>query len=297
MLPSVECLECFVAAARALHFRKAARAVALTPAAFGQRIKQLEDQIGERLFSRTTRSVVLTDAGLKLLPVAERALQTMAECAAVVKGTGLPAAEITIGTRQELGISWLVPQLGSLEKTFSSLQIHLYFGSGPDLLLRVRTLEIDCAIASTRFTDPKLDEVILHREDYLFVGAPSLLKRIPFRGATDVRKHTLLDASSELPLFRYFREAPGAREMVFRFSRLVRMGSIAAIRERCLEGAGVAVLPAYYVENDLNEKNLQRIMPEIELQHDHFRLVFRTDDPRRPIYEALASVLRESQLK
>ena len=45
-------------------------AVALTPAAFGQRIKQLEEQLGTSLFHRTTRSVRLTESGLALLPAA-----------------------------------------------------------------------------------------------------------------------------------------------------------------------------------------------------------------------------------
>jgi hypothetical protein len=62
--PSFESLRCFVEAARLLNFRAAARAVALTPAALGQRIAQLEAQIGQTLFHRTTRRVTLSEAGL-----------------------------------------------------------------------------------------------------------------------------------------------------------------------------------------------------------------------------------------
>jgi DNA-binding transcriptional LysR family regulator len=54
MLPSLDSLQCFERAARLLNFRKAARAVGLTPAAFGQRIQKLEDQLGAKLFARTT---------------------------------------------------------------------------------------------------------------------------------------------------------------------------------------------------------------------------------------------------
>jgi DNA-binding transcriptional LysR family regulator len=75
MLPSLESLHCFAEAARLLNFRAAARAVALTPAALGQRIRQLEEQLGAPLFHRTTRKVVLTQAGLSLQPYARRALE------------------------------------------------------------------------------------------------------------------------------------------------------------------------------------------------------------------------------
>ena len=54
-LPSIESLRCFVEAARQLNFRSAARLVGLTPAALGQRIRQLEELWETALFVRTTR--------------------------------------------------------------------------------------------------------------------------------------------------------------------------------------------------------------------------------------------------
>lgn len=294
MLPSLDSLRCFVAAARLLRFRAAAKSLALTPAAFGQRVRQLEDLLGASLFERTTRKVTLTGAGLRLLPVAERALTAAADCARAVQGEGgLPEAEITLGTRHELGLSFIVPQLDRIAKRHPTLRMHLYFGSGPDLVLRVRTMEIDCAVTSTRFTDPRLDEIRLHREDYVLVGARSLLEKTPLRKPEHAAAHTLLDISAELPLFRYLRDA-GAD---LRFGRVLRLGTIAAIRARALEGAGVAVLPLYFVKTDLRKKTLVRALPKIEPAHDYFRLLFRGDDPRRVVYEALAKALSEEPLR
>ena len=294
MLPPLDSLRCFVAAARLLRFRAAAKSLALTPAAFGQRVRQLEDLLGAPLFERTTRKVSLTGAGLRLLPVAERALGAAADCARAVQGEGgLPEAEITLGTRHELGVSWIVPQLDRIAKRHPTLHTHLYFGSGPDLVLRVRTMEIDCAVTSTRFTDPRLDEIRLHREDYVLVGARALLDKTPLRKPEHAAAHTLLDISAELPLFRYLRDA-GAD---LRFARVLRLGTIAAIRARALEGAGVAVLPHYFVKADLHKKTLVRALPKIEAAHDYFRLIFRGDDPRRVVYEALAEALSEEPLR
>src|SRR5688500_3165651 len=116
-LPSLDSLACFEAAARLLHFRGAARAVALTPAALGQRIRQLEEQLGVRLFHRTTRTVQLTEAGLALLPAARKALEAASECARAARGeVGPPPLELVLGTRLELGVSWISPQLGRLRE-------------------------------------------------------------------------------------------------------------------------------------------------------------------------------------
>lgn len=291
MLPSIDSLRCFLAAARLRSFRAAAHTVALTPAALGQRIQKLEDELGTPLFRRTTRAISLTEAGLALLPAAERCVDAAGECVRAARGdAAAPPMEITLGSRHELGMSWIVPQLDRLAAALPALEIHLYLGSGPDLLLRVRTMDIDCAVTSARFTDPRLEAVRLLREDYVFVGAPALFERLPLARDDDAAAHTLLDISADLPLFRYFRDAPDGGDRLH-FGRLARLGSIDAIRRRAVDGAGVAVLPAYLVEPDLARGALTLALPSVALLHDWFRLVFRADDPKRTVYEKLAARL------
>ena len=297
MLPSLESLRCFVASARLLSFRAAARSVALTPAALGQRIKNLEQELAVPLFIRTTRSVQLTREGLLLLPKAEACLEAARACAEAVRGKAADASlELVLGTRQELGLSWLVPQLDKLGAEHPDLSLHLYFGSGPDLLLRVRSLTIDAAVTSSRLTDPKLDSIRLHQESYVFVGQKKLLEACPLTRPSHAREHVLLDAGPELPLFRYFRDAVGGHDQL-PFRRAVSLGSIEAIRQRVARGAGVAVLPAYLVEKELASGAFVRVFPKVTPLHDHFRLVFRRDDARRSVYERLARSLLAAPLR
>ena len=71
-------LRCFVAVADELHFGKAARKLAMLPTALGRHIRMLEDDLGARLFERTTRHVALTPSGAALLDEA-RALLAQAD--------------------------------------------------------------------------------------------------------------------------------------------------------------------------------------------------------------------------
>lgn len=295
-LPSVDSLRCFCAAAKFLNFRAASRSVALTPAAFGQRIKQLEEQLGAQLFVRSTRSVRLSAAGLSLLPAAKRALSSLEDCARAVSPSGsLPPMDIIVGTRHELGISWVLPQIDRLKRQFPSIDIHLYFGSGPDLVHRVGMLQLDCAITSTRLADPKLDAIRLHREDYVFVGSPALLRRVPLAKPEDAQKHTLVEVSDDLSLFRYWRDSPRGVPLVF--AKLARFGTIEAIRQRVLAGGGLGVLPKYLVQADLDAKRLSTVLPKIVPLHDYFRLVIRGDDPRRSLFDSLAAALSSVPLR
>ncbi|MGE0711145.1 MAG: LysR family transcriptional regulator [Planctomycetota bacterium] len=294
-LPDPESLRCFLAAARQLNFRAAARAVHLTPAALGKRIAQLERDLGAPLFLRTTRRVALTEAGLALVPAAEGALSRLAGCVAVARGeTDPPPQSLTLGTRHELGLSWVLPAVEQVERRLPHLSLDVYFGSGPDLELRVRGGEVDCAVTSRRSDDPLLDGYRLHREDYAFVGHPRLLARSPLRKDADAAAHTLVDAHRALPLFAYWRQAPGGRPLPFAALRV--MGTIAAIHWLVRRRGGVAVLPRYLVEKDLRARRLVEVLPRVRPLSDHFRLMFRTDDPRRALFETLAHQLRETPL-
>lgn len=56
-------LRCFVAVAEDLHFGRAAQRLSMLPSALGRHVRLLEEDLGTRLLTRTTRSVLLTEDG------------------------------------------------------------------------------------------------------------------------------------------------------------------------------------------------------------------------------------------
>jgi len=291
MLPDLESLRCFEAAATHLNFRIAAQTVALSPAAFGDRIKRLEDALDAPLFARTTRRVALTPAGHRLLPQARRVLDEAARCSRIVheKELAVPFA-LSVGTRFELGLSWLTHALPHLQAQRPERTLHLVFGDSPELVARVRNGLLDCVVTSARLTSGELSYETLHDEHYVFVASTRLIERRPLSRAAHAAEHVLVDASPDLPLFRYFLDAIRSHD-VWGFARTEYLGTIAAIRTRVLQGAGVAVLPRYFVEDDLRRRRLVRLMPSVALQPDAFRFVWRTGHPREQALRELAGEL------
>lgn len=291
MLPDLESIRCFEAAASQPSFRAAAAQVGLSPAAFSDRIRRLEETLAVRLFERSTRHVALTDAGRKLLPQARRALAEVRRCAAVVREDRAPPFELVVGTRYELGLSWLVPALGDLAAARPERTLHLYFGDGPDLVERLVEGRLDCFVASIRLTRADLDYALLHAERYVLVGAPALLAERPLEGPSQAAAHVLLDTHRDLPLFRYFLDARPPAE-VWGFGGREVLGTIGAVRHRALAGAGVGVLPEYFVRDDLAAGRLAALAPPEGLQADHFRLVWRRGHVLADELRALADALR-----
>ena len=73
-------LKYFVTVAKTLNFSEASRHLYVTQGTLSQQIQQLEGEIGAQLFDRTRHSVVLTEAGEELLPLAIKTIEDSEIC-------------------------------------------------------------------------------------------------------------------------------------------------------------------------------------------------------------------------
>ena len=294
-LPDTESLRCFVAAAAHQNFRRAAKEVALSPAAFSDRISRLEDLLGVRLFARTTRSCALTPEGERALVHAKHALASARACIEAT-GEGKVPYDLVLGTRWELGMSWVVPGLDTLSRADPARRLHLYFGDTDGLLRALEGAACDAVVTSARLNQIALESAALHEETYALVASPKLLGHTPLARFEDAHAHTLLDVHKDLPLFRYFLDGRPARE-AWRFAHVERLGGIGAIAARARLGRGIAVLPRYFIERDLEKRVLVEPFPKAKVQSDYFRLVWRRDHPRDADLQRLAADLRSMPLR
>jgi LysR family glycine cleavage system transcriptional activator len=88
ILPPLNALRAFEAAARHLSFKLAAHELHVTPAAVGQQVKALEMRLGVRLFERLHKQLILTAAGQVYLPEISRGFRRIANATAQLKPAG-----------------------------------------------------------------------------------------------------------------------------------------------------------------------------------------------------------------
>ena len=109
-LPSLGDLACFEATARHLSFKDAASELNVTPAAVSHRIKALEEDLGQALFTRKYRGVELTEPGALLFVALQRGFETISDCVKRLR-TRLDFDGVTIAATSAVSGLWLTEHL------------------------------------------------------------------------------------------------------------------------------------------------------------------------------------------
>lgn len=161
--PSLNMLRAFEAAARLGSFAAAADELCVTPAAVGQLVRKLEDQIDRQLFHRRGKRLLLTEAGNNVLPKFSAAFRDLDNAVLELQGTTVPF-HITISVPPSFATGWLSGRIAdfadmSEKLNFSiraeedpvdferdSIDARLTYGEGHYPGLQVKKLMQDVAI-------------------------------------------------------------------------------------------------------------------------------------------------------
>jgi DNA-binding transcriptional LysR family regulator len=119
-------LRYFVAAARRLHFSRAAEELFVSQPSLSLQVARLEAELGTPLFHRTGRRVTLTDAGAALLPLAEQILHREAEARNVVQQVaGLQRGRLTLCALPALDQHLLPPWLARFRREHPGIELRV----------------------------------------------------------------------------------------------------------------------------------------------------------------------------
>lgn len=137
-------LECFIAVAQHLNFSRASESLKITQPAVSHQIQTLEEELGVKLFRRTSKSVSLTSEGIQFLPDAELILRT-AHSARERLGRHEHFIPFEIGCHNHLEQKLLPPVFHSLAKEFPLLRPSVRLVPFPSLLGLVENQQIHAA--------------------------------------------------------------------------------------------------------------------------------------------------------
>src|SRR5882757_2740019 len=121
-LPSLRGLQAFEAAARSGSFAAAAEELSISAAAVSQLIRTVEEQMGRKLFHRVNRRVVLTEAGIEMLPRLTMAFQ---EIGSIARGGDAFRPRLVISVPPSMAMGWLSERLAGFVASHGAVDISL----------------------------------------------------------------------------------------------------------------------------------------------------------------------------
>jgi DNA-binding transcriptional LysR family regulator len=254
-------LALFVAVARERGFSRAARKVHKTQSAVSQAVRKLEDDLGQTLFVRDSRTTALTHAGGVLLVHADRVLAELARAEESLSSLReIKSGELVIGTSDTLAYYVLPPVFAEYRRRYPGVELRLDNRTSPAVALGVAERTIDVGVVS------------LPLPEGLRAGNRPLAERVrtePLAAQDDVvicppghplaaRKRVAAAALAPYPLVlldrttatRAFLDAELARAGA-RANIVMEMSSVEVIKKLVELGFGVSVVPRLAIEREV----------------------------------------------
>jgi LysR family transcriptional regulator, glycine cleavage system transcriptional activator len=263
ILPPLNAVRAFEAAARHGSFKNAAIELGVTHGAISQQVRALEHWLGApSLFRRSTRRVVLTDSGVALLAEVGQALDRISAAARhhIERRGKSPATVLRVNALATFSLRWLLPRMT------------LFRAEHPDIEVRLTTSNdavdalaepFDVVIRGGPDTFHGFVSRLVVSERRLPICKPSLLAELPLTDVADLSRHTLLHVTSMPRLWRNWLSETGHGDLEPAGS--LTFDHFYLTIQAALDGLGVAMGPTALVADDLAAGRLVTPFPQVSL--------------------------------
>jgi LysR family glycine cleavage system transcriptional activator len=247
-------LPSFAAAARWQSFTAAADELGVTQAAVSHQIRELEDQLGVKLFHRTSRSVRLTASGETLKKAVDGAFAEIAQAMGQLK-RAKPRLRVT--SSPSFAAKWLVPRLDRFLKQVPEVDVFI------DVQHRITELShrdphVAIMFGAGNFQAYQVDK--LGDEYVVPVCSPALIKKTRRkRDPRDLLRHTLLDVDwhsqgATWPNWEIWLDAANLKHVPH--GSTVRFAHSSLAIQAAIDGQGIALGDSTLVADDLSAGRL-----------------------------------------
>lgn len=257
----LQTLEVFVAVADAGSFAAGARALGLSAPSVTRGVNALEERLGARLFTRTTRRMRLTDVGLAYLEDARHILAQLRAADDAASGAATtPVGQLRITCSSEFGRIYVTPILTDFLDTYPEVTADVLM---VDRIVNLVEEGFDIAVRIGPLPPSSLSALRVGQVRRVLCGAPGYLAThgVPQTPA-DLQAHRIVTISSVSPsaAWRFGRDL---QHEVRVDSRLV-VNSVAAGIAVARRGWGLCRVLSYQIGPDLQSGTLQTLLEDYE---------------------------------
>jgi DNA-binding transcriptional LysR family regulator len=267
----------------------AATALDMSRAMASRHLESLEQWLGARLLHRTTRRIGLSTAGEQVLPRCREMIELAEDVHALSGQSGREAAgNLRVTTSPSFAQSHLTAAAVDFQAQYPKVQIELFV---VDRVVNLAEERIDLAVRISNRIDAGLVARRLATCRSVLCASPAYQQRhgLPTR-PEELKLHRCITHSAGV-LSEYKLRRDGRTTTVSVHGSLTS-NETAVVHAAVLAGAGIAMLPTYYVGDDLASGRLVRVLPEHEPEGLNIQAVYLSrrhqPKPLRLLIEFLA---------
>jgi DNA-binding transcriptional LysR family regulator len=283
----------FVAVARQRSFTRAAAQLGVSQSALSHTIRALEERLGLRLLTRTTRSVAPTTAGERLLEtVAPRFEEIEAELDALSALREKPAGTIRITATEYAADVILLPKLAKLLPAYPDIKVEITVDYG---LIDIVAQRYDAGVRSGEQVAKDMIAVRIGPDMRMaVVGTPAYFKaRQEPKRPQDLVDHNCI--TLRLPthggLYAWEFEK-GGRGLRVRVDGQLTYNTSAQMLSAALAGLGLAYVPEGLADAHLAKGRLRRVLEDWCLPYSGYHLYYPSRRQSSPAFALLVDALR-----
>lgn len=254
-------MQVFVKVAETSGFAEAARQLNMSPPAVTRAVAALEDLIGARLFTRTTRTVKLTEAGTRYFDDCRRILADVAEAEAAAGGSyATPTGVLTVTASALFGQDYIAPLLTEYLDLNPEVSIRALF---VDRITNMVDEGIDVGIRIGDLADSSFSAIRVGAVRRVVCGAPSYFEQhgVPKHPSELARHKIIVSTTSWASLDWRFG---GVQKPAVRIQPRLSFSTYGAVIKATLQGWGLARPLSYQIGQSLIDGDLQTILSEFE---------------------------------
>lgn len=286
-------LTVFLAVAEARSFTRAATRLGLSQSALSQIVRRLEERLGMRLLTRTTRSVAPTEAGERLIDTLAPALDALdANIAALSDIGGRPTGTIRITSVEHATSTVLWPVLKDFLRQYPDVKASITSDYGQVDIVAER---YDAGVRMGEHVDKDMIAVRI-APDFraAIVASPAYVaEHQPPKVPQDLVHHQCINLSLSMVRGHYvWHFKKKERDLKVRVDGAIAFNSIGMLKKAALDGFGLAYLPEDEVRDCLADGSLVRVLEDWCPLFPGYHLYYPSRRQQAPAFALLVEALK-----
>lgn len=270
-------LQVFISVAKHLNYTRAGEEVHLSQPSVSVRIKQLESQLGVKLFEQLGKKVALTEAGQLLVPYANRVIRAVEDARhAIEELQGLDRGSLRIGASTTPGMYVIPGTIARFKELHPRIDVHLGIRDTREIEDGVIRNEFDFGFVGGHLVGDEVDVLPWLTDELVLIVPPRhrlASKKIVKRD--DLVKERFIGRESGSATRATV--ADRLKEWEIQLETVMEMENPESVKKAVQSGLGIAFISKFAVETELKAKALAAIrIPKLAISRE-LKIVYRKD--------------------